>query len=650
MNKLFTLLLFIFMTQFGYSQSCTGTKTIVAQETFDDTSNLTPTTGDFFNDGSYDYWDVADVNGIPENPTGFDGSFFAAQDVDATDGSGALPQTFTLTFDVSGYSNLSFSGLFADQGENTKMDDADFVSVTASLDGGGEQPLILVESTASGTNSDMQINGTVLTSAAQEFSKDILGSGASLVLTVKVSLDSGYETISFDNFTICGDANTCDASVTAGTATCDDKTPYDDTYSATFTVNVGSESEAFAVSSSSGTPSVTTVSSNSEVTVSDVAEGDDVVLTISNSNCTIESRVLTPNCSPDPRINEIHYDNDGTDVDEFVEIFFPSSTPIPPSILADYTIKLSNQGADYASISLDDSEIVETSDDYGYYYVWAGPSNGIQNGPNDGVALCHFSEGLLQFWSYEGVITGTTTGSCTYDVTSTEMDNSQASDNAIGISLQFIPTNPDPVISVTNNMDGQWQLLSDTRGGTNQLVAPISFGYISAQYEKGYSYIRWTTYSETEDNYFEIEHSLNGQTWEKVGQVDGLGLSSSTTTSYDFKHKNLIEGIQYYRIKQVDVLNDQAEYSDIVSITAEDLPLLNVAALTKHSFNVLSAQEGLAQFKIYSTMGQIISEGTFDAVPGNQNIYYQSKIVGSGVVMIEVELNGHQERAKFIVN
>ena len=101
------------------------------------------------------------------------------------------------------------------------------------------------------------------------------------------------------------------------------------------------------------------------------------------------------------RINEFHYDNSGTDINEFVEIRITENLSNQPSDLSQYTIVLYN-GSDqstYAAETL--NNLTQTCDASNCYYVW---DVALQNGAPDGIALSGPS-GLNEFISYEGSLT-----------------------------------------------------------------------------------------------------------------------------------------------------------------------------------------------------------------------------------------------------
>ncbi len=63
--------------------------------------------------------------------------------------------------------------------------------------------------------------------------------------------------------------------------------------------------------------------------------------------------------------------------------------------------------------------------------------------------------------------------------------------------------------------------------------------------------LKWVTASESNNDYFEIQKSMNGKDFSVLGNVEGSG-NSSKRIDYTFTDKNLNSGLNYYRLKQVD--------------------------------------------------------------------------------------------------
>ena len=94
-------------------------------------------------------------------------------------------------------------------------------------------------------------------------------------------------------------------------------------------------------------------------------------------------------------INEFHYDNEGTDTGEFVEVAGPAGTSLSGWSIVLYN---GNGGAPYDTIDLSGA-IPDQDHGFGTLHFEA---TGLQNGSPDGLALVNPSNGVEQFLSYEG--------------------------------------------------------------------------------------------------------------------------------------------------------------------------------------------------------------------------------------------------------
>jgi uncharacterized protein len=123
-------------------------------------------------------------------------------------------------------------------------------------------------------------------------------------------------------------------------------------------------------------------------------------------------------------VNEIHYDNDGADTGEFVEIANPAGTD-----LSGWSVVLYNGsgGASYATAPLSGTDQVQS------YAI-----SGIQNGAPDGVALVDAAGSVVQLLSYEGTLTATDGPAA--GQTSTDIGVAEAGSTPLAQSLQLTGT------------------------------------------------------------------------------------------------------------------------------------------------------------------------------------------------------------------
>ena len=130
-----------------------------------------------------------------------------------------------------------------------------------------------------------------------------------------------------------------------------------------------------------------------------------------------------------PRFTEIHYDNASTDVNERIEVTAPADVDV-----TGWTVMLyngSNSGV-YSTTPLTDALVTACGAEK--VYVLSYPSNGIQNGSPDGMALVDASDHVVEFLTYEGTITaasGPATG-----MTSTDLGVAETGTTDATFSLQ----------------------------------------------------------------------------------------------------------------------------------------------------------------------------------------------------------------------
>lgn len=135
-------------------------------------------------------------------------------------------------------------------------------------------------------------------------------------------------------------------------------------------------------------------------------------------------------------INEIHYDNDGADAGERIEIAGPAGTDLTGWSVALYNGSSSQLNV-YGTIALSGTLSAQAGG-YGFLSV---AYEGIQNGSPDGLALVNDSGTVIQFLSYEGVFTaaeGPASG-----MTSTDIGVEEGSSTPLDYSLQLAGTGTD---------------------------------------------------------------------------------------------------------------------------------------------------------------------------------------------------------------
>lgn len=88
--------------------------------------------------------------------------------------------------------------------------------------------------------------------------------------------------------------------------------------------------------------------------------------------------------------------------------------------------------------------------------------------------------------------------------------------------------------------------------------------------------VKWATATEISNDYFTVERSADGISFEEVGSVDGAG-NSNSKKNYALVDASPLQGISYYRLKQTD-FNGTYTYSQIASVELidKDIPFVSL--------------------------------------------------------------------------
>jgi len=327
-------------------------------------------------------------------------------------------------------------------------------------------------------------------------------------------------------------------------------------------------------------------------------------------------------------ISEIHYDNAGADTGEGVEVTVPALCECPSMQVVHYN------GSGGTIISTSNVAFAPGPTEQ-YISV---PFGSLQNS-TEGLAL--ICAGLVaEFISYEGVVTATAGPAS--GLTSTDIGVVETVSTPIGESLQLT--------------DAGWQapatasfgaLNADTSTSVECFITPITLASFTAELASDSAVLKWTTLSEENNDFIEIQRSFNGLTWQKIGEVDGQG-TVSDITNYEFEDKNVINGTTFYQLKQFD-FDGTSSLSDIVSITTDQLTDLEIGSANRRAINLSTSLEGNASYKVYNSMGELIATADFVAIKGNQSLYFRSGEIASGFYIIQVEISDQVITKKFVI-
>lgn len=143
------------------------------------------------------------------------------------------------------------------------------------------------------------------------------------------------------------------------------------------------------------------------------------------------------------------------------------------------------------------------------------------------------------------------------------------SGNVIGCDSDADGTWPDGGAITANPLSGTTPITltsgdAPIDGGTCFSILPVSLSRFTVQKSGNVSRLSWTTAQELNSREFVIERSSNGSSWAAIGTLGAAG-NSSTAINYNFIDANPAKGLNFYRIKMVD-MDSHFNTSDIKSV------------------------------------------------------------------------------------
>jgi hypothetical protein len=181
---------------------------------------------------------------------------------------------------------------------------------------------------------------------------------------------------------------------------------------------------------------------------------------------------------------------------------------------------------------------------------------------------------------------------------------------------------------------------------------PVTWLSLSASLSGKDAVIDWATGSELNNKGFEVERSFNGNEFEVVGFVKGVGNSASVQT-YSFVDANVLSlnsnGDVYYRLKQID-RDGNFEFSKVVMLTVnenDDIKLYPNPFNNEAGIFVSSLQDTKVTIEVKDLMGRTIFTADKNVTKGNQYIMIDNLVnLSSGMYLVQVNMNGELKSFK----
>ncbi len=189
-------------------------------------------------------------------------------------------------------------------------------------------------------------------------------------------------------------------------------------------------------------------------------------------------------------------------------------------------------------------------------------------------------------------------------------------------------------------------------GGNSANPLPVELIDFSAFCDDKISHVTWSTASEKNSDYFEVEVSTDLVSWSEVAQVNAAG-NSTSKREYSIAD-NLSRDLRYYRLVQVDFDGKQRIYDPIsLNCGGSESVFLIYPNPTSGDF-VVSIQNEKLSGEIAVTLntadGKLISTKTSQAITGVQSIYFENNQLPAGIYFVRIiDKTGNELVGKMVV-
>jgi hypothetical protein len=174
--------------------------------------------------------------------------------------------------------------------------------------------------------------------------------------------------------------------------------------------------------------------------------------------------------------------------------------------------------------------------------------------------------------------------------------------------------------------------------GTALPIELISFN--AENTERG-NLCKWVTASETNNDYFLLERSYDGENFVKIAHINGYGAGTTTETrEYEFTDEESCTGVAYYRLQQVDI-DGANSYSDIVALnclkTKDALSVYPNPARSSITYSFYEESDGIINVQILDVYGKVVKWERSSTTHGLNNLQSNIEQLAAGVYYLKLD-------------
>lgn len=184
-------------------------------------------------------------------------------------------------------------------------------------------------------------------------------------------------------------------------------------------------------------------------------------------------------------------------------------------------------------------------------------------------------------------------------------------------------------------------------GFNSGTTLPVVLSDFSVRLWNNQGELSWTTEQEVNSVRFEVERSIDGTNWTKIGTVAAKG-NSTTQSRYAFVDKTPSAGINYYRLKMVD-MDNKYDFSQVQSIRAAASVNVRVYPNPASENVYVSLPASTSSVRLLNTAGQILQERKPAAGAGTISFAVSSYTAGTYFVQV-IKADGTSSNSALLIN
>jgi hypothetical protein len=198
---------------------------------------------------------------------------------------------------------------------------------------------------------------------------------------------------------------------------------------------------------------------------------------------------------------------------------------------------------------------------------------------------------------------------------------------------------------------GNWVAQMATFISTSStIILPTDLLSFTGQCNNNNIVLEWSTASESNNNYFSIERSEDGNNWQPIGTIKSAG-NSSAIQKYSFTADETTNEISYFRLKQTD-MDGKFKYFNIIQVNNcnKDLKGIKIYPNPTNGITLSGRVDSKAneQYSIvvFDRFGKMVSRST--STQPEFTVYF-SHTLPSGIYYARISSSNFSKAACFLV-